>query len=1051
MYTFLLTLQVIGIICLIGMAAYVFTRKPSEAQNMMLLLMVSLLITFVGYYFEMKATDQTQALMAVKFSYIGKPFISLSMFIFVMRYCGCPLKKWVRRVLMFWHMFITALVMTCDHHRLFYSSIDFVQNGLFPHLKLGHAPIYIIYHAGYLVYMLVMLVCCIHQMRQTKSVTFRKLILKFMSTFVLAWTSFIPFLLGKTGGYDTTLLAYFVCTIILASTMFGDRILDTVTLAKDMAVDHLSDGLIVVDMENQVLYANKKATEVFEMQSSSKRKKMLQTLDDCLLDKTLYEHAGRFYQIASRLLMEDNKYYGKTYLLQDQTEEIRYAKNMRAQSDIMKALKQRAEDANQAKSAFVSNMSHEIRTPMNAIVGMTDILLRSDLSEENMGYLMNIKHSGNALLDIINDILDFSKIESGKLELVNEEYEPMSMLGDLGMIFLTRVGEKKIEILFDIDEKLPHTLYGDALRIRQIIINLVNNAIKFTEEGFVKLSIRVGSVTGNDMELLVSVTDSGQGIRKEDIGKLFGSFSQVDQKKNHHKEGTGLGLAICKQLVELMNGQINVKSEYGQGSEFYFNIHQKIANESLAAQLKETHRISGFFGNPLLERLLRSLARRYDVEYVELDENYVPQSPVDFFFVDAAGADELADHLNQQERYGMVYLMRNPLRETQTKEGIHYVNKPLFSLNFCQILNREKLNISDETKGYDQFEAKDARILIVDDNQMNLKVATGLLEPLKMHIDTAESGKQALEMVQRTKYHLIFMDHMMPGMDGVETTREIRKLDDDYYKHVPIIALSANALMDARKRFIEAGMDDFVAKPIEMKEICAKLQRWLPRELIVKISQESQQAEADLQEESNEYETLRAAGIEPALGIKYCGSESLWRELLGDYYKLINMKSQKLDQCLADGLIRDYTIEVHALKNTSRMIGHSALSDFFHEMEDLGNAQDVETIQEKHPKLMEAYQALKEVLKPYGQVSNENLQEVSAEQMIELLESIRCCVDEFDIDGADAAMKELENCRIPDELADDMDELRAAVADIQMEVVMELTTKMTEKLQRKVG
>ena len=189
----------------------------------------------------------------------------------------------------------------------------------------------------------------------------------------------------------------------------------------------------------------------------------------------------------------------------------------------------------------------------------------------------------------------------------------------------------------------------------------------------------------------------------------------------------------------------------------------------------------------------------------------------------------------------MVYLLRNPLRETQTKEGIHYVNKPLFSLNFCQILNREKLNISDETKGYDQFEAKDARILIVDDNQMNLKVATGLLEPLKMHIDTAESGKQALEMVQRTKYHLIFMDHMMPGMDGVETTREIRKLDDDYYKYVPIIALSANALMDARKRFIEAGMDDFVAKPIEMKEICAKLQRWLPRELIVKISQEIKQ------------------------------------------------------------------------------------------------------------------------------------------------------------------------------------------------------------------
>ena len=454
--------------------------------------------------------------------------------------------------------------------------------------------------------------------------------------------------------------------------------------------------------------------------------------------------------------------------------------------------------------------------------------------------------------------------------------------------------------------------------------------------------------------------------------------------------------------------------------------------------------------------------------YVACTESALPEEPVDFFFTDVQ-SETILDGLpvEQTAALGEICVLLNPLLEESSQMLAKKVNKPLYTLNFCQILNHEVTESGTECEEYVNFTAPEAKILIVDDNEMNLKVAIGLLEPLKMQIDTADSGKCALQMISRKQYHIIFMDHMMPVMDGVETTECIRAMDDEYYKTVPIIALTANALMDAREKFKAAGMDDFVAKPIEMKEICRKIKHWLPRELVqhscalpkhtarvdvktaeITLPDEGHtNVQAEVQTEAQPVD-IALGNIDRAEGIRFCGTEKLWRELLGDFYRLIDTKARKIEQCVADGLIRDYTIEVHAMKNTARMIGDKDLSEWFRRMENCGNANDVETIREETPKLLEAYRSYKPILEPFAKRQNESLKECSAEELKQILHVIRDAADIFDLDGADAAMKELDSCRIPENCQEKVESLRVYLADVAMMEVMELTDELCAMLDK---
>ena len=652
-------------------------------------------------------------------------------------------------------------------------------------------------------------------------------------------------------------------------------------------------------------------------------------------------------------------------------------------------------------------------------------------------------------------------------EHIEDEYEPMSMFHDLAMIFLNRIGDKNVELLYDIDKELPVKLYGDVQRIRQIVINLTNNAIKFTEEGFVKLSVQVQKKSEKDIELIFRIQDTGQGIKEEDQAKLFGSFQQVDTKKNRYKEGTGLGLSISKQLVELMGGTIGVESEYGVGSTFIFKIPQKIVSDKKAAYIRrkpaEQIVLGARFDNELVLRKYEALVQEYGVVDVKLEQAVLEGTRIDAFFTDDPGS-VLETERKQMEAWKTTFcILQNPMQQNMSGQQGTLINKPLYSLNFCQIINHEETSFNEEKEDITRFMAPDARILLVDDTEMNLKVAIGLLEPLKLQIDTAANGKQAVKKIRENKYDIVFMDHMMPIMDGVEATRIIRGLGGDYYENLPIVALTANATTEARENFRQNSLNDFVAKPIKFAEICKCIRRWLPAEKILLgkaiIDEKSQEAAVGTQSvekvegkkditEKFVTEKLVIEGLDVAAGIENSGTKELFVSLLGDFYKLIDQKSVKIEKCLADGMLRDYTIEVHALKNTARMIGALELSERFYQLEKLGNANEQETLEKLTPDVITLYRSYKPILEPYGRMQEQNKQEASTEVMIESLTKLRNAIDGFDLDGADTAMHDIEGLAFPEQFQKQIEELDAYVADVAMEEIITLSERMIEELKK---
>ncbi|MGF6990258.1 PAS domain S-box-containing protein [Lachnospiraceae bacterium PM6-15] len=489
-----------------------------------------------------------------------------------------------------------------------------------------------------------------------------------------------------------------------------------------------------------------------------------------------------------------------------------------------------AELANRTKSEFLANMSHEIRTPMNAILGMTELAMRNFPQKSVMENLLNIRTAGQSLLSIINDILDFSKIEAGAVDIVSDKYQIASLINDVMVMTHVRIGDKPLDFIIDDDIALPAELIGDMVRIKQIIINLLTNAVKFTPEGHIVLTVSAEPVNATTCKLKFAISDTGIGIRGEDIPQLFGNFSQLDTRKNRSVEGTGLGLAIAKSLVEAMDGELTVESVYGEGSCFSFYVLQEISDASPALETFEGNswKVAICLPNPVKANALAVKIEGLGIpcDILTGTEELTGYSHIFFPYEDYDEIKKLAS------KDAHLYALAIGLSEDrQLADNAWLFYTPLSSNIVANIFDKDRGNNAiEEVVPTNQIKLKGANILIVDDNEINLIITQNILELYGGKPVTASSGREAVELVKAGDYDLVFMDHMMPEIDGVDATKMIRAMDGKKYQTLPIVALTANVIGDVRNMFMENGLNDFLSKPLDMGELERVLQQWLPKD-----------------------------------------------------------------------------------------------------------------------------------------------------------------------------------------------------------------------------
>ena len=602
-------------------------------------------------------------------------------------------------------------------------------------------------------------------------------------------------------------------------------------------------------------------------------------------------------------------------------------------------MSERAMAASEAKSSFLSNMSHEIRTPINAVLGMNEMILRESGEENVLEYAESIRTAGNTLLGLVNDILDFSKIEAGKMEIIPVEYDLSSVINDLVNMIQMKADAKGLELRLDIGRDIPKLLYGDEVRIKQVVTNLLTNAVKYTEKGSVTFHASYEKIPddGENIFLIISVEDTGIGIKPEDMTKLFSEFERIEEERNRNVEGTGLGMNITKRLLEMMDTSLQVKSVYGEGSAFSFRLKQKVT-----------------------------------------------------------GWEEIGD-------YEASY----------------------------------RASLSSRKKYREKFTAPEAMILVADDTETNLTVFGNLLKRTLVKIDTAQSGDECLKLSRDKKYDLIFIDHMMPEKDGIQTLHELRGEEANPNTGTPAVCLTANAISGARERYLSEGFDDYLTKPIDTGRLEDMLIEYLPEEKVTISGDDADQDTAEKEEEPLPEWLLGREGLDTEAGVKNSGGTSEYLTVLEGFYAAISAKAEEIESYYRQGDIKNYTIKVHALKSSARIIGAVELSAKAGRLEDAGNENNTDYIKEHTDDLLKQYRSYIEILSPVAEKS-EDQPEIPPYMLADAYAALSETAEVMDFDTARMIMESIQEYRLPSEDEKRFGEIRAKLSQMDWDGIKEI-------------
>lgn len=615
---------------------------------------------------------------------------------------------------------------------------------------------------------------------------------------------------------------------------------------------------------------------------------------------------------------------------------------LRKQVVIAEEAKAEAIAASEAKGNFLANMSHEIRTPINAVLGMDEMILRESREKTIRDYAMDIHTAGQSLLSIINDILDMSKIESGKMEIIPVEYDLSSLIHDLSNMISFRAKSKKLVLEVSVDEMLPAKVRGDDVRLKQVITNILTNAVKYTEKGTVWFRV-YGKRDGKYEYIHFEVEDTGIGIKQKDMSKLFEAFQRIEEGRNRNIEGTGLGMSITMHLLEMMGSKLQVESVYGQGSKFFFDLKQEIIDDT-----------------------------------------------------------PLGDFESRIKNLGIQYSYSR------------------------------------------SFVAPEARILVVDDNVMNRKVFAALLKPTKINVEEAESGYDAVEMCAASHFDMIFMDHMMPGMDGIEAFHTIRENKDSPCINTPVIILTANAVAGAKEKYLKEGFDGFLSKPVVSEKLEAMIKNLLP-ENMMQEAPEDMEEEAEVKEKMPELPMID--GIDWEVAWLHLPSSELLQSAFAEFYNIIELHAGKL-QNFYDNIQSDldeYRIQVHGMKSSAAAVGIIPLAGMAKVLEFAAKEKDIETIRGLHDIFVKEWRSYRKKLTGLFGLGKEDdgpKETVDSNALRALFHSLREAMEDMDIDTADECMAELKKLALPEEVAKSLDTLQAQVSDLDSDGACETIEAM---------